>query len=76
MQTVNPAAERIFGYALVEMTGQNVRMLLPEPLRDQLGGFHGQRRTGDSQLFRRISREFQRQCRKDGSIMVPLEVAR
>jgi PAS domain S-box-containing protein len=73
MQTVNPAAERIFGYSGEEMVGQDVRMLLPEPLREHFSGLLTQRRKGDSQLFGGASREVQGQ-RKDGTV-IPLEIA-
>ncbi len=73
MQSVNPAAERIFGYAIEEMVGQKVRMLLPTPLRDEYERFMGQHRDGGQQQFGNASREFQG-LRKDGSV-VPLEVA-
>jgi two-component system sensor kinase FixL len=35
MQTFNPAAERIFGYSAAEAIGQNVKMLMPRPFREQ-----------------------------------------
>jgi two-component system CheB/CheR fusion protein len=34
IQTVNPAVERMFGYTPVELIGQNVRILMPSPHRD------------------------------------------
>jgi two-component system, LuxR family, sensor kinase FixL len=73
MQTVNPAAERIFGYVSAEMIGQSVRMLLPAPLRDEYARVMGQLRETDRQQFGVASREIQG-LRKDGSVM-PLEVA-
>jgi two-component system sensor kinase FixL len=73
MQTVNPAAERIFGYAAEEMVGQNVRMLMPAPLRDEYERFIGIRREEGPRQFGTSSREFQGR-RRDGSV-VPLEVA-
>jgi PAS domain S-box-containing protein len=73
MQTVNPAAERIFGYAHAEMIGQNVKMLLTAPLRDEFEGLMDQRRDADGRRFGGASREIQG-LRKDGSV-VPLEVA-
>ena len=34
IDTVNPAAERLFGYSSPELVGQNVKMLMPSPYRD------------------------------------------
>lgn len=34
IETANPASERLFGYALAELVGRNVSMLMPNPYRD------------------------------------------
>jgi PAS domain S-box-containing protein len=35
IENVNPATERLFGYGVAELVGQNVKMLMPEPYRGE-----------------------------------------
>jgi PAS domain S-box-containing protein len=73
IETINPAACRIFGYREDEIIGRNVKVLMPEPYR---GGHDGYLRkyieTGEAKIIE-IGREVAGQ-RKDGSTF-PMELA-
>jgi PAS domain S-box-containing protein len=72
IQSVNPATERLFGYAPAELLGQNIRILMPEPYRAGHDGYmEHYLRTGERKVIG-IGREV-RGRRKDGSIF-PMEL--
>ena len=73
IQTVNRAAERIFGYQSTEMIGKNVKMLMPMPHRQSHDGYlQRYMKTGEKRILDN-ARELVA-CRKDGSEF-PIELS-
>ena len=73
IQVVNPAAEKMFGYAADEMIGKPVNILMPEPYQAQHDAYlHRHLSTGEKRIIG-IGREVQG-LRKDGTIF-PLHLS-
>ncbi len=71
--SLNPAAERIFGYSAEEVTGKNVSILMPEPYRSAHDKYlSSYKNTGERKIIG-IDRELEGQ-RKDGSVF-PMDLA-
>ena len=52
IRRVNPAAERMFGYAAAEMIGANVNILMPEPHKSAHDGYLSRyRQTGQANII-------------------------
>ena len=73
VESMNPAAERIFGHAHDEVVGRGFAMLMPEPDRDEYDGYlESYLRSGEPRIIGTIREVHGR--RKDGSIF-PMELA-
>lgn len=73
IERVNPAAERMFGYAEAELAGRNVSVLMPSPDRDRHDGYlRHYLRSGERRIIG-SGREVHG-LRKDGAVF-PMELA-
>ena len=72
VQSMNPAGERLFGYAAAAVIGQNIKMLMPEPYRGEHDGYLARYRPSGEAHVIGVGREVQGQ-RKDGTVF-PLEL--
>jgi PAS domain S-box-containing protein len=73
VQEYNPACEQLFGYRSDEVIGQNVKMLMPPPYRQEHDEYlHRYRETGNKRIIG-IGREVEGR-RKDGTTF-PMELS-
>jgi len=73
IETFNGAAERIFGYTQAEVTGQNVRILMPEPYRHNHDSYIQAYRTTRIPRIIGTGREVEA-IRKDGTVF-PIDLS-
>ncbi|MEQ1609294.1 MAG: PAS domain S-box protein [Hyphomonadaceae bacterium] len=64
---VNPACVRLFNYSLDELIGQNVKMLMPSPFREEHDGYLARHRETGVRRIIGIGRELQG-LKSDGTV--------
>ena len=73
VESMNPAAERIFGYAHERVVGRRFDLLMPEPDRDEYDGYlESYLRSGEPKIMGTIRQVHGR--REDGTVF-PMELA-
>lgn len=72
VETINPAAERIFGYDPGELIGRNVRILMNEPLAADHAGYVEDEQ--DSERTRILGTDYQVEGRRKDGSKFPVEI--
>ena len=73
IETANRAAEKMFGYTSAELIGQNVKLLMPSPFKEEHDGYlQRYLETGRARILN-VPREFVAK-RKDGSVF-PIDLS-
>jgi PAS domain S-box-containing protein len=73
IESINPATERLFGYSAAELVSQNVKILMPQPYRDEHDRYVQNYLDTDQKKIIGIGREVVGQ-RKDGTTF-PMHLA-
>jgi two-component system sensor kinase FixL len=75
IQSINPAAQRIFGYAPSELIGKNVRTLMPQRIAKEHDAYLERYRTTGNRAIIGIGREVEGMRKDGGAISIDLSVA-
>ena len=73
VESINPAAEKIFGYRAFELIGRNIRVLMPDPYHREHDGYLAKYRKTKQRGVIGAGREVEGK-RKDGTVF-PLELS-